>query len=104
VSDEVDGIFRLFGSDRVEPVNIGNPDEFTIRELADIVLEESGSSAPVEALPLPEDDPKVRQPNITLARELLGWRPEIDLVSGIRCTLPYFREELARHDSRARTI
>jgi intein/homing endonuclease len=104
VSDEVEGIYRLFASDRVMPVNIGNPIEFTIRELADIVLEETGSSSKLETLPLPKDDPKVRQPDITIARDLLGWEPQVDLRTGIRLTLPYFREALARHDTKARTI
>lgn len=104
VADEVEGICRLFASDRVEPVNIGNPVEFTVRELADIVLEETRSRSTIDSLPLPADDPKVRQPDITLARELLGWEPQVDLREGIRQTLPYFRDELARHDARARTI
>ncbi|MDA0328552.1 MAG: SDR family oxidoreductase [Gemmatimonadetes bacterium] len=104
VADEVEGIYRLFASDRVEPVNIGNPVEFTVRELADIVLEETRSRSTIDSLPLPADDPKVRQPDITLARELLGWEPQVDLREGIRQTLPYFRDELARHDARARTI
>ncbi len=104
VKDEVEGIYRLFKSDRVEPVNIGNPVEFTIRELADIVLEETGSESSIEALPLPEDDPKVRQPDITIARDLLGWEPEVDLREGIRQTLPYFRSELEKHGAKARTI
>jgi len=104
VSDEVEGIYRLFASDRVEPVNIGNPGEFTIRELADIVLEETGSDSPIEVLPLPADDPKVRRPDITVARELLGWEPEVDLRDGIRQTLPYFRSQLERHDLAARTL
>lgn len=104
VKDEVEGIFRLFNSDRELPVNIGNPNEFTIKELAQVVLEEVGSEAPIETMPLPEDDPKVRQPDITIARELLGWEPAVDLREGIRQTLPYFREELERHDAKARTI
>jgi dTDP-glucose 4,6-dehydratase len=104
VSDEIEGIYRLFASDRVLPVNIGNPIEFTIRELADIVLEETDSASKLETLPLPKDDPKVRQPDITLARDLLGWEPQVDLRTGIRRTLPYFREALARHDTKARTI
>ncbi|MFG0328391.1 MAG: UDP-glucuronic acid decarboxylase family protein [Phycisphaerales bacterium] len=104
VRDEVDGIFRLFHSERVEPVNIGNPNEFTIRELADIVLEETGSDSTIESLPLPEDDPKVRRPDITVARSVLEWEPRIQLREGIRETLPYFRGELDRHDARARTI
>lgn len=104
VKDEVEGIFRLFNSNRAEPVNIGNPNEFTIAELAKVVLEETGGSSPIERLPLPTDDPKVRQPDITVARELLGWKPAVDLRSGIRETLPYFREELKRNDAKARTI
>ena len=104
VEDEVDGIYRLFHSDRVDPTNIGNPNEFTIRELADVVLEETGGSSEIERLPLPEDDPKVRQPDITIARDVLGWEPKIELREGIRRTLPHFREELERHDAKARTI
>jgi nucleoside-diphosphate-sugar epimerase len=104
VKDEVEGIFRLFNSNRAEPVNIGNPNEFTIAELAQVVLEETGSSSPIERLPLPTDDPKVRQPDITIARELLGWEPTMDLRSGIRETLPYFRDALERNDAKARTI
>ena len=104
VKDEVEGIFRLFNSNRAEPVNIGNPNEFTIAELAQVVLEETGSSSVIERLPLPTDDPKVRQPDITIARELLGWEPTMDLRSGIRETLPYFRDALERNDAKARTI
>ena len=104
VSDEVEGIYRLFASERVEPVNIGNPNEFTIRELADIVLEETGSDSKIERLPLPADDPKVRQPDISVARGLLGWEPQIDLRAGIQRTLPYFRAQLEKRDARARTI
>ena len=104
VDDEVDGIYRLFHSDRVEPVNIGNPREFTIRELADIVLAETGSSSRIEALALPVDDPKVRQPDITLARTLLGWEPKVELREGIRRTIPYFRDALQRQNVPARTI
>jgi dTDP-glucose 4,6-dehydratase len=104
VSDEVDGIYRLFHSNRVDPTNVGNPNEFTIRELADVVLEETGSSSSIETLPLPADDPKVRQPDIGVARSVLGWEPEVGLREGILLTLPYFRGELERHDAKARTI
>ena len=104
VDDEVDGIYRLFHSDRSEPTNIGNPDEFTIKELAQIVLEETGSDSPIESLPLPEDDPKVRQPDIAIACEVLGWQPKVAIREGIQRTLPFFEQELACHDARARTI
>ena len=104
VEDEVDGIYRLFNSRRPEPTNIGNPHEFTIRELADVVLEETGSDASIETLPLPADDPKVRKPDIAIARAVLGWEPRVSLREGIRRTIPYFREELARGDVKARTI
>jgi len=104
VSDEVDGIFRLFHSDRVAPTNIGNPDEFTVRELADVVIEETGSGSTLERLPLPSDDPKVRKPDITVARNVLGWEPTVKLRDGIRRTIPYFREQLEKHDARARTM
>lgn len=104
VKDEVEGIFRLFHSDRVQPVNIGNPHEFTIRQLADIVLEETGSESALDSLPMPVDDPKVRQPDISVAKALLDWEPKVDLRAGIRQTLPYFREQLTRFDAKARTI
>jgi nucleoside-diphosphate-sugar epimerase len=104
VDDEVDGIYRLFHSERVEPTNIGNPKEFTIRELADVVLEETGSASPIQSLPLPADDPKVRRPDISHARSVLGWEPAVALRDGIRRTLPYFRSQLERHDATARTI
>ncbi|MEE8560597.1 MAG: UDP-glucuronic acid decarboxylase family protein [Gemmatimonadota bacterium] len=91
VSDEVEGIYRLFLSDVTEPVNIGNPDEFRVSELADLVLELTGSSSKIRHLPLPEDDPKVRQPDITRARELLGWEPQVPLREGLAQTIEYFR-------------
>ncbi|MFV2007868.1 MAG: UDP-glucuronic acid decarboxylase family protein, partial [Longimicrobiales bacterium] len=104
VEDEVDGIFRLFNSDRTDPTNVGNPNEFTIRELADIVIEQTGSASEIVTLPLPEDDPKVRQPDITVAREVLGWEPEIDLRDGLSRTIPYFRKRVEEEDARARTL
>ncbi len=91
VEDEVEGIFRLFASDVNEPVNIGNPGEFTVSELAELVLELTGSSSEIRYLPLPEDDPKTRKPDITRARELLGWQPEISLREGLSRTIEYFR-------------
>jgi dTDP-glucose 4,6-dehydratase len=104
VDDEVDGIWRLFNSGRVGPTNIGNPNEFTIRELAEVVLAETGSNSHLEWMPLPEDDPKVRRPDITVAREILGWEPKVQLEEGIRKTIPYFRELVERDDASARTL
>jgi dTDP-glucose 4,6-dehydratase len=92
VDDLVEGIYRLFLSDRVEPTNVGNPVEFTIRELADIVLELTGSSSELATHPLPEDDPKVRQPDITNAKQALGWEPKVPLREGLQRTIPYFRQ------------
>jgi len=91
VSDEVEGIYRLFQSGVTDPVNIGNPDEFTVRQLAELVLEMTGSTSVITSLPLPADDPKVRQPDITRARERLGWAPTIPLREGLRATIDYFR-------------
>ncbi len=84
VSDEVDGIVKLLQSDVTSPVNIGNPNEFTIRELASVIAEVLEVELSVEYLPLPSDDPKVRQPDITQARKLLGWEPRVQLSDGIR--------------------
>jgi dTDP-glucose 4,6-dehydratase len=91
VSDEVEGIYRLFHSDRIMPTNIGNPVEFTMLELAEAVLAETGSSSPIEYRALPGDDPKVRQPDITVAREILGWEPKVPLREGLARSIPYFR-------------
>ena len=94
--DEIDGIFRLYNSDQTEPTNIGNPKEFTIKELAQLILEETGSSSAMIPLPLPEDDPKVRQPDISIAKKNLGWQPKIDLRKGIRRTIPFLKAQLER--------
>jgi UDP-glucuronate decarboxylase len=92
VSDLVDGLVALMETDDfVGPVNLGNPGEFTVRELAEMVLRMTESSSPIEAHPLPEDDPRQRQPDITLARERLGWSPSIPLEEGLRKTIDYFR-------------
>ncbi|HET6232634.1 MAG TPA: UDP-glucuronic acid decarboxylase family protein [Longimicrobiaceae bacterium] len=104
VDDLVDGIYRLFHSDRAEPTNVGNPGEFTVRELADKVLEMTGSESKLDRLPLPQDDPKVRKPDITVARAVLGWEPKVPLEEGLSRTIPYFREALAAADSSARTL
>jgi dTDP-glucose 4,6-dehydratase len=93
VSDLIDGIFRLALSDYHEPVNIGNPREMTIFEFANKILEITGANSRINTKPLPVDDPKVRQPDITRARKLLGWEPKVDFESGIRETISYFRHK-----------
>ena len=97
VSDEVEGILRLSRSGFHEPVNIGNPCEFTILECAQLVLKVTGSSSPIVYEPLPQDDPKQRRPDITRAIELLGWSPKIDLESGLNLSLEYFQQAVS-HD------
>jgi dTDP-glucose 4,6-dehydratase len=94
VSDLVDGVIRLMESDLNEPVNIGNPHEMTIEEIAREILRLTGSSSRIVYKPLPEDDPKVRRPDITRARELLGWEPKVPLEEGLKKTLAYFRERV----------
>jgi dTDP-glucose 4,6-dehydratase len=94
VDDLIEGIYRLFRSERTHPVNIGNASEFNILELAEIVLELTGSSAGVEHEPLPEDDPKVRRPDISIARDVLGWEPRVPLREGLTRTLEYFTRVL----------
>lgn len=91
VSDEVEGIYRLFLSEERMPVNIGNPNEFTVYELAELVIELTGSSSAIESLPLPADDPKVRQPDIARATAILGWAPTVQLREGLLRTIEYFR-------------
>jgi len=102
VDDLIEGIYRLFTSDRVEPLNLGNPSEYTISELAELVLELTGSTAGVEYQPLPQDDPKVRQPDISLARQLLGWEPQLDLRAGLKATIGYFSGVLENDASRGK--
>ena len=96
IDDEVDGIFRLYNSDQTEPINIGNPKEFTIKELAQLILKEIGSASVMATLPLPQDDPRVRQPDISIAGEILGWEPEVDLLEGIRRTISFLKAQLER--------
>ena len=94
VDDLVEGLIRLVGSDFSEPVNLGNPQEIPVRQLAEEVIEFTGSSSRVQFLPLPKDDPKVRRPDISLAGKILNWRPEVDRIAGIKKTIPYFRKML----------
>jgi len=96
VSDEIAGFLALLDSDEPGPVNIGNPVEFTMLELADLVIELTGSSGGVDHRPLPSDDPQQRQPDITVARTRLGWEPAVALRAGLERTIPYFAGQLAR--------
>ena len=96
VSDEIEGFLRLSRSDEHLPVNIGNPHEFTILQCAELVLKVTGSKSRIRHEPLPQDDPKQRRPDITKARELLGWEPKVDLERGLRLSLDYFKEAAAR--------
>ncbi len=95
VDDLVEGLWRLLRSDEPMPVNIGNPNELTILEFARKVVELTGSQSSIVFQDLPIDDPKVRQPDISKARALLGWEPEVELADGLRITLDYFRGEVA---------
>jgi dTDP-glucose 4,6-dehydratase len=92
VSDEIDGIMRLSRSNEHGPVNIGNPVEFTILECAKRVIEVTGSKSSIRQEPLPQDDPKQRQPDITKARTLLGWDPKVGLEEGLKLSLGYFKK------------
>lgn len=94
VSDLVEGIYRLLFSDYSYPVNVGNPVEITINQFAEEIIKLTGSSSPVSYLPLPKDDPKQRKPDITRAREILGWEPKIDRAEGLKLTLEYFRNKV----------
>lgn len=93
VSDLVEGIYRLLLSDTAEPVNIGNPSEITILQFAQEVLKHIDTKSKIIFEPLPEDDPKVRQPDITRAREILGWEPKVDRQDGLKKTIDYFRNQ-----------
>ena len=97
VDDLVEGLIRLMNKDDVEgPVNLGNPGEFTIKELAEEIAALCGISAAIKYEPLPQDDPRQRQPDITRAKELLGWEPTIPLRDGLQRTIAYFSERLGK--------
>ena len=100
VDDLIEGIFRLFDKGTPDPTNIGNPHEFTVRQLAERVLALTGSKSKFVERPLPADDPQVRQPDITRARETLGWEPTVSLDDGLRRTIEYFRGVVAREGAR----
>jgi dTDP-glucose 4,6-dehydratase len=93
VDDLVEGIYRLLISNHHEPVNIGNPHEMTIKEMAETVIEATGSSSKIVYEPLPVDDPQIRQPDITLAKQLLGWQPRVGLEEGLVQTIAWFKRQ-----------
>ncbi len=95
-SDLIDGIFKLAMSDYHEPVNLGNPREMTIKQFADEIIRITGAKSTIEYKPLPVDDPQVRQPDITRAKDILDWEPRVDFEEGIKKTIEYFRESLKR--------
>jgi len=94
VSDLVEGLYRLLTSDQTGPINLGNPEEVSILQLAEAIIRATGSQSSIVYEPLPEDDPQRRQPDITAAREKLGWGPRVSLENGLAKTLPYFRFSL----------
>ena len=94
ISDLVDGILRLMASSENDPVNIGNPHEMSIEDMARLIIKMTGSSSQVVFRPLPTDDPKVRRPDITRARTLLGWEPRVSLEEGLTSTISYFRKKM----------
>jgi nucleoside-diphosphate-sugar epimerase len=100
VDDLIDGIIRLFERGSADPTNLGNPHEFTVRQLAERVLTLTGSKSKIVERPLPVDDPQVRQPDISHARETLGWEPKVALDDGLRRTIDYFRGVVAREGVR----
>ena len=91
VDDEVEGIYRLFMRGDAQPTNVGNPDEYTVKQLAEIVIELTGSSSEIVHEELPVDDPKVRKPDISRARRMLGWEPKVPVREGVARTIEYFR-------------
>ena len=94
ITDLVDGIIRLMLSDENDPVNIGNPREMTIKEIAETIIRMTGSTSKIVYRPLPTDDPKQRRPDITRARTLLGWEPKVQLEEGLVKTIEYFRTKV----------
>lgn len=105
VDDLVEGIYRLLLSDYHLPVNIGNPDEITIKEFGEEILKLTGANQKLIAKPLPQDDPKQRRPDITLAKQILGWEPKVNRAEGLKITYDYFKtlspEELRKVEHRS---
>jgi dTDP-glucose 4,6-dehydratase len=95
VDDLIEGIVRLLFSDLPGPVNVGNPHELSMRELAERIIALTGSESQITYVPRPEDDPTVRQPDITLARTALGWEPKVPLDEGLKRTIEWFRAHIA---------
>lgn len=95
--DNIEGMIRLMDGDHIGPINVGNPNEFTMLELAEQVIDLTGSSSKIVHMDLPQDDPKQRQPDISRAKELLDWEPKTQLREGLVKTIAYFEEELAEH-------
>ena len=100
VSDLINGIFKLAMSDFHEPVNLGNPREMTIRQFAEEIIRLTGTKSTIEYKPLPVDDPKVRQPDISRAKTVLGWEPRVNFEEGITQTIEYFRQSLQSKETR----
>jgi dTDP-glucose 4,6-dehydratase len=96
IDDLIDGVWRLLHASVTDPVNIGNPHEMTLLDLAKRIIRLVGATSEIVFRPLPVDDPKVRQPDITRARTLLGWEPRVDTDDGLRRTIDWFKEKLAR--------
>jgi dTDP-glucose 4,6-dehydratase len=103
VSDEVEGIYRLYMKGDHTPTNIGNPVEFTVRQLAEMVVKLTGTTVPIVHEPLPVDDPKVRKPDITKARTTLAWEPTVKLEEGLVKTIGYFKSQLGTATMAPRT-
>jgi len=104
VSDEVEGIYRLFMKGDHMPTNIGNPDEYTVKQLAELVVEITGTTAPIVYEPLPADDPKLRKPDITRARTTLGWEPTVKVRDGLARTIEYFTRYVGTPMMAPRTV
>lgn len=102
VDDQIDGIFKLLMSDETEPVNIGNPEEISMTEFAEEVIEITGSSSKIVYKELPVDDPKVRQPSVEKARRILGWEPKFTRKEGLKMTINYFRTSIQRNSSQSK--